>query len=158
MRDERPSSWRTETRGAGFTLIEVIIVLTILGLVMAVVFSGTRGPSDIITLRAAANELAAGLRDVRSRAIEANRPMDLTLDLGRHRWQIGNGPETPLPPKANVELVTLAGQIRAADFGVIRFEPDGSSSGGRIELIENGHRITVGIDWITGRVLVGNAH
>lgn len=142
----------------GFTLIEVIVVFAILGLVMAMVLSGPRGPDAVISLRAAANQLAAGLREARSRAIEADRPVTLTVDLAGRRWWIGNDAGSPLPAVAAIRLDAMTAAIRRGNVGAIRFEPDGSSTGGRIEIAKDGHRIAVGVDWITGRVLVGNAY
>jgi general secretion pathway protein H len=148
---------RHGARPAGFTLIELIVVFAILGMALAMLISRTQGPSAGITLRAAANELAAGLRDTRAQAIVANRPTELRLDLPRRTWQAANGPVHALPAAASVSLLTLAGQIQDGERGGIRFEPDGSSSGGRIELAQGNSRIDVGIDWLTGRISVGNA-
>jgi general secretion pathway protein H len=149
MRARRPA--------AGFTLIELVIVFVILGFALVMLVSRTRGPSAGITLRASANQLAAGLRDARSQAIVGNRPTELRLDLPRRTWQLSDGVIHQLPATAKVALITLKGMIHDAHTGGIRFEPDGSSSGGRIELADGNSRFDVGVDWLTGRVSVGNA-
>jgi len=46
---------------------------------------------------------------------------------------------------------------RQSNTSNISFAPDGSSSGGRIELAENGVRLLVGVDWLTGLVSVADA-
>ncbi len=83
---------------AGFTLIEMIVVLVILGLMLGLVMA--RGPmtSRTLTARAAAGDLAAGLREARARAIGSNRPVSLTLDLRARVYRIDDRPPRPLPP------------------------------------------------------------
>jgi general secretion pathway protein H len=54
-------------------------------------------------------------------------------------------------------LKTTTGQVRNENEGGIRFDPDGSSTGGRIELGEGPRKIEIGVDWLTGRVSVVNA-
>ena len=41
--------------------------------------------------------------------------------------------------------------------GPFTFAPDGSSTGGRIELAAGARRMQVGVDWLTGRVSVADA-
>jgi general secretion pathway protein H len=152
--------WRAERRGreAGFTLIELIVVIAILGLVLALFVGRAAGPSRGLGLRAAANQLAAGLRETRAQAITADRPMELRLDLAHRVWRAADGAVTALPPTAAITLTTLAGEIQSANSGGIQFEPDGSSSGGRIALADGNAHIEIGIDWLTGRISVGDAH
>jgi general secretion pathway protein H len=57
-------------------------------------------------------------------------------------------------PARDVERVHLA--VAPAEKrrggGLIRFYPDGSSSGGEIDLAFRGESATVNVDWLTGRV------
>jgi general secretion pathway protein H len=141
---------------AGFTLIELIVALAILGLAL-VLITGYRAPwSTVLGLRGTAAELASGLRLARSQAIAGNRPVALDLDLAQHRYRVGDGPPHELPPKLSIKLLTIAGENRGRTNGDIRFNPDGSSSGGRIALAEGGRSVAVGVDWLTGRVTVAD--
>ena len=54
-------------------------------------------------------------------------------------------------------LVTTTGQRISETEGAIRFDPDGSSTGGRIELGLGPKRIQIGVDWLSGRVSVADA-
>src|ERR1051325_3367822 len=79
------------TLPAGFPLSGLLIGLAILGLGLALVV-GYRPPwSSAVGLRAAAAEIAAGLREARSEAILRNRPVSLDIDLAGHRFQAGSG-------------------------------------------------------------------
>ncbi len=73
-----------------------------------------------------------------------------------HRYRVGTGTPRRLSANLSIELLTIAGEARGAGAGDIRFNPDGSSTGGRIALADAGHRIAVGVDWLTGRVSVAD--
>ena len=141
----------------GFTLIEMIVVVAILGLVLAMV--AAHGPLGVQTLtaRAAANELASGFRQARVRAITGNRPVAVSIDLAGHQWRIGEDKPTQLPRNLEIAVLTVAGQSAGGTAAAIRFLPDGSSTGGRVELKDGRRPMRIGIDWLNGRVSVGDA-
>ncbi|GGF23642.1 general secretion pathway protein GspH [Aliidongia dinghuensis] len=160
-------TWRSEIccsgrpsrrRAGGFTLIEMVVVLAIMGLVLAMV--AARGPLGMRTLtaRAAGNELASGFRQARARAIADNRPVEVSIDLAAHNWRIGNDRPTAFPRGLEIAVLTVAGQTRGDQLAQFRFLPDGSSTGGRVELKDGRRRLRVGIDWLNGRVSVGDAN
>lgn len=141
---------RPATACAGFTLLEMIIVLVILGLMLGVI--AARGPmhSRGLELRAAAEDLAQSLRAARSQAIVASSPVDVHLVPGGFR--IGNGRLHALPGIA----ISAHAPGGAAQSGV-SFAPDGSSSGAIIAVADAANRISIGVDWLTGRVRIADA-
>ena len=58
-----------------------------------------------------------------------------------------------LPREAKVLVNTAESEVHG-DVAAIRFFPDGSSSGGSIELGAEGVVFAVSIDWLTGAVAV----
>jgi general secretion pathway protein H len=143
-------------RHRGFTLIEVIVTLAILGLAL-VLAVGFKPPwSSGLGLKATAAELASGLRLARSEAIANNRSVVLGLDLIGHRYRVGAGAERRLPGNISIELLTIAGERQETGIGDIRFHPDGSSTGGRIALADGRQRMAVGVDWLSGRISVAD--
>jgi general secretion pathway protein H len=155
-------TWRAEPRlhrragAAGFTLFELIVTLAVLGLAL-VLITGYRAPwSSALGLKGTAAELASGLRLARSQAIAGNRAVALDLDLAGHRYRVGAGRPHPLPAQLSIELLTVVGENRGRTGGDIRFNPDGSSTGGRITLADGRRRVAVGVDWLTGRVTVAD--
>jgi general secretion pathway protein H len=143
-------------RCAGFTLIELLVALAVLGLALALI-AGYKPPwSRELGVEATAAELAAGLRLARSEAIVTNRSVAFDLDLVGHRYRIGTAAPQRLPADLSIELMTISGEARNAREGDIRFNPDGSSTGGRISLIDGQRRVGVGVDWLTGRVSIAN--
>lgn len=148
---------RKNPRNDGFTLIEMIVVLTVLSLMLLLIAGHGPPASRGLASRAAAGELAAGLREARSRAIGENRPVSLIVDLPGRRYRIGDRPPVALPPDLTVALFTVQSEVRNASEGGIRFEPDGSSTGGWIELGDARARLKIGVDWLTGGVSVTDA-
>jgi general secretion pathway protein H len=143
-------------RGGGFTLIELLVALAVLGLALTLI-AGYKPPwSRGLGLRATAGELAAGLRLARSEAILKNRPVVFDLDLVGHLYRIGDGTPRRVPADFSLELLTISGEARDRRQGDIRFNPDGTSTGGRISLDDGRRRIGVGVDWLTGRVIVAD--
>ena len=155
-RPTRAAPPRCAAKPGGFSLIELVVVLAVMGLAL-VLFVGYRAPwSSRLGLEATAADLAAGLRLARSQSIADNRPVLFALDLGAHRYRVGGDPPRSFPPKLRVGLLTVNGEKRDATSGAIRFNPDGSSTGGRIMLAEGDRRVAVGVDWLTGRVTVAD--
>jgi general secretion pathway protein H len=141
---------------AGFTLIEIVVVLAVLGFAL-VLLVGFRPPwSKGLDIESTAAELAGQLRLVRSQAIAANQSVALELDLPGRRYRGGAAAARALPAGLAIELLTVAGERRAGGVDGIRFHPDGSSTGGRIVLADGTRRVAVGVDWLTGRVTVAD--
>jgi general secretion pathway protein H len=143
-------------RSAGFTLIELLVVITILGLALFLI-SG-HGPlrSAGLEAKGVAADLAGGLREARARAIAQNRPVDLTLDVAAHRWSIGTQPPRSIPPGFAITVLTVKGETHSDAIAAICFEPDGSSTGGRIGLNDGRRKFAIDIDWLTGLVRVSD--
>ena len=132
----------------------MIVVLAVLGMVAGLVLA--RGPprSAALEMRAAANVVAQALRVARTRAIVSNQRVMVALDPRAATLRIGAGLPRSLPPGVAMSVTTtadLAG-VRAG----IAFLPDGSSSGGRVELATGARHMQVGVDWLTGRVSVAD--
>ena len=144
-------------REAGFTLIEVVVTLAILGFALALIV-GYKAPwSAALGLRGTAAELASQLRYARSEAVLRNRPVSFEIDLAAHRYRVGNQPARQLPLRYEIVLLTIAGERRDAVRGDIRFNADGSSTGGRVALSDGTRKMALGVDWLTGRVTVADA-
>lgn len=139
---------------AGFTLLEMLVVLVILGLLVTLVTSGRPSASANADVRLAAGRLASALREARSQAIVEDRPVGIVVDVVARRFGIGDAADQPLPPDARVAVWTVSGEVLRQRWGRIRFNPDGSSSGGRIDLEAAARTVSVGVDWLSGEVSV----
>src|SRR5271168_5954 len=97
-------------RRDGFTLIELAVVLAIMGLMLGLAL--TRGPlrSPALQTRAAADEVAQGLRSARARAIALNRPVTFSLDVVAHSFRVGDSASQPLPAMLQLAALSIAGK------------------------------------------------
>jgi general secretion pathway protein H len=135
------------TRATGFTLIEMLVVLVILGLALAIVAGFLPRGYATVDLATGSDGLANTLRLARERAVTHQQPVTFTATVDG-RFYVLDGQIRPLPPALS---------LGKASTPVIRFSPDGSSTGGTIWLTVGGRSRLVRVDQLTGRVTVGNA-
>ncbi len=142
----------------GFSLLELILVLVILGLAYALVppmYADTLSGSE---MRRAAWQLAAGLRKARNHAVSGRVEGLLTLDVEERSFTIsGDTHSYPLPRGLDIRLDGTLEEMLDDRRGGIRFYPDGSSTGGRVTLSHGEHGYAVHVDWLTGHVAILDA-
>jgi len=144
-------------RESGFTLLEVIIVLVIGAAVYALVLSAPFGKASAADLKAAARVLASGLRQAQTSAMATRRDAVLTLDVESREFVTTLDPQPKkLPDNLELKLYTAQSEVSSERRGSIRFYPDGSSTGGRITVASGERKYLVDVDWLTGRVSIGD--
>jgi general secretion pathway protein H len=145
--------FRRAQRARGFTLIEILAVIVLIAIgvtIAAVSLHGTgRGRLD-----AAAQQVAAGLRDTRTRAMATSQPQAFAVDLRAHTFSAPGRDPRKLPAAAAVQVTSAAEDTTGQGVARIRFFPDGSSSGGHVELSEAHRTVRIDVDWLTGAVAV----
>ena len=139
---------------AGFTLLEILVVVAVMGFALSLII--TRGPmrSQSLEMKTAVSEVAQGLRLARSRAIATNTPVQFAVDVPARSFRIDRGTPTVLPSSLSIAMTAIAEETLGSRLAAIRFNGDGSATGGRIELTDGQRRSQVGVDWLTGRVSV----
>jgi len=144
-------------RQAGFTLLEIIVVLVIMAVAVAVVGVNMAGSSEGAELRAAARGLASGFRYARSEAIVTGREQVLIVDTDARRYWLTDDPGSAqeIGESVSVELTTAESEVQGESQGGYRFFPDGSATGGRVTLTIGTDRRQVDVDWVTGRIRIG---
>lgn len=134
------------------------MVVLVIGAIAYVVILGVplRGASTA-DLKAAARTLAAGLRQAQTTAMATRRDAILTLDLDAREFEVsGTEGARSLPRGIELKLYTAQTEAVSEKKGGIRFYPDGSSTGGRITVASGERKYLVDVDWITGRVSIGD--
>ena len=144
---------RTRAPSRGFTLVELLVVLGIAALLLALAAPMAMRALPGTALKTAAQDVADGLRRVRSEAIVSNAEQGFVVDVESRRARLGSR-RAPLvlPPEVSLRLVVGDTEVDSHRQGGIRFFPDGSSTGGRVTLALEGRAYDVGVDWLTGRV------
>lgn len=75
-------------RKRGFTLVELLIVVTVLGILASVILPSMNSTGSLISLEAAARTLAADLRMARQSAVQYNSSYKVKIDLTANSYQI----------------------------------------------------------------------
>jgi general secretion pathway protein H len=132
--------------GAGFTLIETIVVLVILGLALTIVAGFAPRRNITLELSTATSRVTGALRLARSRAMTESRPVSFDAAQDGHGFRVDNA---WVALGASVTVVMARPEIV--------FAPDGSTSGGSLQVSVDGHRRLIEVDWLTGRVEVAEA-
>jgi general secretion pathway protein H len=142
---------------AGFTLFELLVVLTLMAMIYALAIPMISANLPGIELKGAARQLAAGLRQARSKAITQRIESTLTLDVEKRNFKVsGDQLRHTLPATLNISLYTAQSELLPGRIGSIRFYPDGSSTGGRITVKSETRSYDVNVDWLTGQVTILN--
>ncbi|WP_334503297.1 GspH/FimT family pseudopilin [Bradyrhizobium sp. AZCC 1678] len=136
---------------AGFTLIEMLVVLAILALGSVLALPALRPPPDDLRLEAAARTVTSALRLSRTRAIAVNADVVLTIDAGRRLLESSAVSAIHIDPEISIEMILAAPERRARSIGAIRFFADGTSSGGDIVLALGARRARILVNWLTGQ-------
>ncbi len=123
---------------AGFTLIEMIVVIAVMAMIGGLVMMRQPWRSTGLNMDATERALASALRLARSRAIAQDRPVSVVT--GAAGFSIDGAAPWVLP----------GGEVMSA--GQVVFLPDGGSSGGTITLASKARRVAVTVNWLTGRV------
>ena len=140
---------------SGFTLLEMMVVLVIASLMFTLVPPLFSGAVSGTRLKGSARDLAVVLRETRSRAIIRNTEQLVHLDLESPRYRSGNGKPQTMPEgmAMTVEVVTGANTAGLTKH-VVRFFPDGSSSGELITLSSGNHAYYLQLNWLTGSITI----
>ncbi len=149
-----------ESGSKGFSIIELIVVIVLLGILAAVVFPRMLGPSGfeeagardaVISIARGAQQLALGRSDVTFRIEQAGGEWLFTARAG------GDVLRSARIPAANVSLetgATTAGLVCASDFSIpvsnsftVSYDSLGNatefSNGGPGDAVSNGVRICI---------------
>ncbi|MEI7840410.1 MAG: GspH/FimT family pseudopilin [Methylococcaceae bacterium] len=137
---------------AGFTLLELIVVLAIVALGYSAVAVNFSSGNDAMALKAAARDLTSGLRYVRSQAMLSHASATLDFNLSNNSYSLtGQDKIYTLPENIDVTINTAKDELHDG-VAQLRFFPDGSSIGGRITLEKKSHVQEININWLTGHV------
>lgn len=139
----------------GFSLIELLVVMVLIGLTISLHPTVGSTLFSSLTAETAARRVASDLDMARSRALFENRETLLVIDTADRRYRAaGEDVDMAGPPGLAVSLTTASAERYSNDLGGIRFYPDGSSSGGRITLDNDGEVYDIIVDWFDGRTRI----
>lgn len=132
---------------AGFTLVELLVVMGIMAIVLVVVVNA-RPKAAATRIAVAARAVGSTLQLARAQAMASNSETVFRIDTDRMQFGLPRAMHSL--PKGMSVAMTVAESERAADVGGIRFFPDGQSSGGEIALTLDGRSARIAVNWLTG--------
>lgn len=146
------------TTAAGFTLVELMVVMVIVGLASAAVMLAMPRSSD--RARTEARTLAARLVAARDLAIIGGRDVAVTIDADGYRitqrrnggWQVAD--DRALQPYSWPDQLVVTTQI--ADGAVLLFDTTGLATPGKIRIDSDGASIGIDVDSV-GKVAIDGA-
>ncbi|WP_316204636.1 MULTISPECIES: type II secretion system protein [unclassified Bradyrhizobium] len=136
---------------AGSTLIEmmaVMVIIAMLASLVGVLLPGTgRGRLKALTL-----QTAAMMRRERLVAVLTGSSRRISLDTSA-RTLVGDSGVIAIPRDVVVDVVGVD-EMWAGRQAVVRFEPDGASTGAAVKFSWDKVRYEVDVSWYNGRVTV----
>jgi general secretion pathway protein H len=139
---------------AGFTLLELLVVLLIVAFASVIALGFDWHHSDAAELKSAALTLASDLRRARSSAITRNAITVVELDVEHHRYlRPWTGTFQAFPHDIEV-TAAVQGDTTPQQTGLValRFWPDGTAASADLTLTLHGQHAHITLDWLTGHV------
>ncbi|RDH85867.1 MAG: general secretion pathway protein GspH [endosymbiont of Escarpia spicata] len=133
----------------GFTLLELLLVLTVSGLIIAMVPPLLSKAMPTVNARSTVSDLAAIIRNVRSRAIVLNETRVIYFDReSRTIFEEGGNQELQIdePLRINVENIRKSEETPK----ILVAYPDGSINGSVITISGGKKSYILRPNWVTG--------
>ena len=147
----RPRTRSADLR-AGFTLIEVVAVMLIIALVASLAVTMTTGTGRG-RLKALALETAALLRRERFGAVMTGRDRQVSVD-GEQRVLVGDGGDVVAIPRDVMLDILGIDALWSGRQAVVRFLPDGASTGAVLKLSREKAEYEIRVNWYTGGITI----
>ena len=136
---------------AGFTLLELVVAISIGGMLLAASIPSSVRFYESMQYRQAIRDVITTLSSARFKAVNSGKTHDVVLNPETNVLRLNNYTQQ-LPSKFNI-VMRSARELNRDTEGVIRFYPEGGSSGGDIEIARpNGSGVKISVDWLVGRV------
>jgi general secretion pathway protein H len=141
----------TGIKSRGFTLVEIVAALTVVGLVLAVAVPQSIRFYESAQFRASVRETITLLNSARYEAVASGMAQDVVISPrdGSIRFA-----KNQVDFDSNVEVAAhSAKEVNRDGLGIIRFYHDGGASGGGIDITRDGdYTVKIAVDWLVGRV------
>jgi general secretion pathway protein H len=137
--------------GSGFTILELLVAISIVGLVLAVSVPASGRLYKTMQYREAVRDVITLFASARYKAVSTGRAQDVRVNPRTRELSLNDNVKV-LPSAINI-VVHSARELNDSNVGVIRFYPEGGSSGGGVDLeIPERWGVRINVDWLVGRV------
>lgn len=142
----------TPHRQHGFSLLELMVVMVLIGMLLGVVGISVSRSVAGAEIRSAEREIIAGLRHTRGQAIIQREQTVFLVDTNQRTWQAAGQAAVTLPDGLDITLNTARSELTGEGAGGIRFFPDGASTGGSVVLTAQDREWHIAVAWLTGEI------
>lgn len=139
---------------AGFTLLEVILVLFLISLILGLstIFFANTMPSN--RLNATAREISATIRYAKTLARVNSERHTLTIDLDSKLYGIDGSASKNIPDDINIKVIDpLLGEVHNGKYPITFYET-GGIEGGTIVLFTKKKTVKIELDPVVGSVVI----
>ena len=138
----------------GFTLLEIIIVITLIVLILGFTTLFFGNTLSGARLNSAARELSAMMRYAKMLAQNNGEPHAVLINLDTGRYSIEGVQTKNLPEGINIRVTDpVAGEVSKGDYAFL-FHESGISEGGNITLWNTRRTLNIELDPIVGSVIL----
>jgi len=131
--------------------MELLAAITIVGLLLAVAVPSSMRLYQSMQYRSTVKGVVTLLASARYKAVNTGESQDVVINPKTRELRFNQTIET-LPAGVNI-VVHSARELNTRDAGVIRFYPEGGSSGGGVDIeIPERRGVRIDVDWLIGRV------
>jgi prepilin-type N-terminal cleavage/methylation domain-containing protein len=140
----------------GFTLLEILVTLTLIVLVIAVAYPSLSRGTAMLSLRTTSRDILNTLRYAREQAVTEQITVNVTVDRENQSLHLTNifgegNRQYLLPETVRINRVILGGVVSDEGTTTIRFLPNGSSDTVEIQVeSRTGSRMSIVSDPIEG--------
>ncbi len=137
----------------GYTLLELLVVISILVMSYLLVTPLMIGKSGNVQLNRAAQQIASDLRSLRTRAVTGGKVLQFEIAEDGHGYRY-SGVERMVALEQDMVLISRA---ENAYGNQISFYPDGTNSGIDLVLKSDNRELSISSEWPKGQVEVRHA-
>jgi prepilin-type N-terminal cleavage/methylation domain-containing protein len=137
-------------RKSGFTLVEVLVVLTIVSLVVgSITYVAFNTRQDI---QSVSREIVQSIKLIQQRSIRDDKPYQIEIYISENSISFEES-KVDIPKNISLTVKTAASQIIDEDVVGMTFYPDASSTGGAIVLESGDEVYEITVVWISGKIM-----
>jgi general secretion pathway protein H len=151
MNPQFPGAVSRQNAGHAFTLVELVVAISIVGVLLAASVPASVRFYESIQYKQAIRDVITALASARFKAVNTGTAQDVSINPQTRVLRLNNDVQQ-LPENFRI-VVNSAAEVNRESEGVIRFYPDGGSSGGDIKIAQpSGAGVKISVDWLVGRV------
>lgn len=137
----------------GFTLVELLVVLAMVGLLVSVVPLAFERLRESAQYRDTVRGMLSDIRQARYRALAEGREVRFKVDLAQRNYGVDDRPARSVPAPLQLRATVADIEMTATQTAGILFLPSGGATGGTIEIVRpSGAGVRLTVDWLSGGV------